>query len=72
MVPRGGQADHHRQENHAEDVVEDSGAQDDARYAGMQRVQVGEHARRDAHAGGNHGGGDEGGLMRRDSPRSFM
>ena len=47
------------EDHQAEHVVDDRGAEDDARFPGLQPVEVGEHAGGDADAGGAQRGADE-------------
>ena len=51
------------EQDHAQNVVEDGGAHDDAGEAGVEHVQVGEHAGGNGHTGGHHGSGYKDGFV---------
>ncbi len=58
-----GQAGHHRQHDHAQDVVGHRRCQDDARHPCVQHAQVSHDAGGDADAGGHHGRRHEDGFV---------
>ncbi len=55
----GGQSDDERQHDESEDVVDDCGADDSARLAGVHLVEVREHPSSDPHRGGGERGAHE-------------
>jgi hypothetical protein len=50
---------HHRKQDHSQDVVEYGSAQNDPRDARIEHMQVGEYAGGNTHARGDHGSGNE-------------